>query len=181
MLWHWSRPWKRINYNMMGICQKNLFQLKSVNTNLQRSNDDYNCTLGGAKKTLPVSAEHDYTITDLLWSHNWDPVVSCAFWRDDTDFSCSEEMGVYSHFTLKSPPLLREIIFLLLNKQTHPSLLCMRGITCQVDYDVQEYQNHTGELWHISLACLGERLRFVTGNGRSPPLGVHTQVTTHKV
>lgn len=35
----------------MGICQRNLFQLKSVNTNLQRSNDDYNCTLGGAKKT----------------------------------------------------------------------------------------------------------------------------------
>lgn len=36
---------------MMGICQKNLYQLKSVNTNLQRSNDDYNCTLGGAKIT----------------------------------------------------------------------------------------------------------------------------------
>lgn len=51
MLWHWSRSWKLINYNMMGICQKNLFQLKSVNTNLQRSIDDYNCTLGGAKKT----------------------------------------------------------------------------------------------------------------------------------
>jgi len=33
------------------------------------------------------------------------------------------------------------------------------------------------ELQHMTLACLGETLKLVTGNGRPHHIGVHMQVT----
>lgn len=115
----------------MGICQKNLFHLKSVNTNLQRSNDDYNCTLGGAKIMLPVSAEHDYTVTDLLWSQQTTEILLCHVFSEEMiqTVPALKRWGLFTFYTkLKSPPLLREIIFLFLNKQTHPPLLCIQPL-----------------------------------------------------
>lgn len=114
--------------------------------------------------------------------NNWDPVVSRTFQRWHRLFPLWGD-GVYSHFTLKFPPLLRSSSC----PWSKPTLLCSASSSERVCmpgrlWCVGIAKPHQRAVAHESDTCLGERQRFVTGKGRSPPTGVtHRQHSTHQV
>lgn len=79
---------------------------------------------------------------------NWDPVVSCAFQRDDTDCSCSEEIWGSIHILHWSSPLFSE-------RSSSCSWTSKHTLLCYASSPEGDYM--PSRLWCIGIPKLHQR------------------------